>query len=149
MILNNKKRRVSILQKRRTVPEKIWFIVMWIIFALYSASLIYALLWAMSNSLKTHREFIRDTMSLPKNWLFSNYADAFRLLSYNGNSYFQMIFNTLWFAVGSVAVGALASSATSYVFAKYPIKFKEFWFSFIIFTVSSLTFNNAFIPKRI
>ena len=106
------------------------------VFAVYSLTHIFALGWAFVQSFKGSLEFFNSMRGLPEKWLFSNYAEAVRSLSYNDTSFMGMFVNSLWFAVGSSVLSVFMHCATGYGFAKYRFKGKEAAFAFIIFTIT-------------
>lgn len=94
-------------------------IIVFILFVLYVFTLIFAMLWAVSASLKTQVEFNQNINGLPKEWKFSNYATAFTAVQANGKNMFVMFWNSIWYSCGGALLTVLTSSITSYVVAKY------------------------------
>lgn len=94
-------------------------IIVFIIFVLYAFTLIFALFWALSASLKTQSEFYTNVNGLPKEWKFSNYATAFKSVQANGHNMFSMFWNSVWYSCGGAFLGVFTSSITAYVVAKY------------------------------
>lgn len=94
-------------------------IIVFILFAVYAFTLIFAMLWAISASLKSQNEFYNNINGLPKEWLFSNYATAFKQVSANGNNMFVMFWNSIWYSCGGALLGVLTSTVTAYIVAKY------------------------------
>lgn len=115
---------------------RIALIIAFAVFAAYSASVIFAFVWAFYNSLKTNGEFFTSMMALPEKWLFSNYIMAFKKIAYNDYTFLGMLFNSLWFAGGSAVLGVLMHCVTGYVFAKYKFFAKETAFAVIVFTIT-------------
>lgn len=99
--------------------EKIVFLVVFILFALYALTLICPVLWAFMTSFKDEYDYLNDKVSFPVKWLFSNYADAFQALSAGGNNLFVMFVNSAWLAFGGTIIGVFVSSLSAYVVAKY------------------------------
>lgn len=93
-------------------------IIVFVIFTLYAASLIFAVLYAFSISLKGVDEFHEKNL-LPKEWLFSNYGQAFKEVKAGDSNMFVMLWNSIWYACGGAALGVFTSAITSYVVAKY------------------------------
>ena len=93
-------------------------IIVFVIFTLYAASLIFAILYAFSISLKDVDEFHEKNL-LPKEWLFSNYGQAFKEVKAGDSNMFVMLWNSIWYACGGAALGVFTSAITSYVVAKY------------------------------
>lgn len=120
-----RKKSIAPKDRRRGTFEKICFVIAFLVFLTYSLLLIYAFYWIVMSSFKTNREFYRDPFALPENWLFSNYLDAFEVLQYNGVNAIGMIFNSIWYSLGTVIIHILVCSATGYVFAKYEFKGKK------------------------
>ena len=94
-------------------------IIVFIFFALYAFTLIFAMLWALSASLKGQSEFHQNLNGLPKQWLFSNYGKAFTSVQANGSNMFVMFWNSVWYSCGGAFLGVFVSSVTAYVVAKY------------------------------
>ena len=89
------------------------------IFSIYALSLLGSLGYTFLNSLKTRREYMNDVVSLPQDWLFSNYVDAFNVLSAKGNSFIGMFWNTLWLSVLNPTIHLFTGAMAAYVMAKY------------------------------
>ena len=119
----------------RTKGTKIAFAIILTIFALYTFFILFAISWTFLQSLKGNKEFWRDMISLPKDWLFANYATAFSAITYNKVNLFGMFFNSLIFSVGMSLLSVFMHCVTGYVFAKYKFFAKEAVFSFVIFTL--------------
>lgn len=94
-------------------------IIVFILFALYAFSLIFAMLWAFSASLKSQVEFNQNINGLPKEWLFSNYGTAFTAVKANEQNMFVMFWNSLWYSCGGALLTVFTSSVTAYVVSKY------------------------------
>ena len=94
-------------------------IIVFILFALYAFTLIFAMLWAFSASLKSQNEFYENINGLPREWMFSNYITAFSSVQANGKNMFVMFWNSVWYSCGGALLGVLTSSITAYVVAKY------------------------------
>lgn len=117
--------------KKKSKLEKVVLSVMFVIFIIYGASLIFPLVWALYSSFKTPAEFNRDMFSLPTNWTFDNYINAFKDLGTGSKSLLGAIFNSVWMSALSTFLGLAASSLTAYVVAKYRFKGSQ-----IIYTIS-------------
>lgn len=119
----------------RTKGAKVAFGVAFAVFALYTLYILFSVAWTFLQSLKTNREFIGDMISLPKDWLFSNYPLAFDKIKYSDTKLLGMFVNSVWFTVGTSLLGVFMHCVTGYCFAKYRFRGKELAFSFIIFTL--------------
>ena len=110
-------------------------IVVFILFALYAFTLIFAMLWAFSASLKSQNEFYENINGLPREWLFSNYVTAFSSVQANGNNMFVMFWNSVWYSCGGAALGVFTSSVTAYVVAKYKFPGRGFIYGLALVTM--------------
>lgn len=120
----------------RSKGAKVAFVIAFIVFAVYAFIMISMILWAFLQSLKTEREFVNDMISLPKDWLFSNYAEAFRSLQFNQVGFVGLFLNSVWYSAGLSFLGVFSSCVTGYIFAKYAFFGKKVAFSFILFTLT-------------
>jgi multiple sugar transport system permease protein len=87
--------------------------------------MIFPFLWMVSSSLKTQRElFVFPPRLLPSEWLWQNYAEAWRAARFS--SYF---INTVIVAVGGTLVTLLVCSMAAYAFAKLRFRSRNvlFW----------------------
>jgi ABC-type glycerol-3-phosphate transport system permease component len=125
----------DISKMRRSLDEKIVFILAFVVFAVYTLTIIFLFVWIILASLKTNREFIYETFGFPDRWLFNNYILAFEKLKVENTNLFGMFYNSLWLNVGSTVLSMIMVSTTGYVFAKYRFPGKEVVFNFVIFTM--------------
>ena len=130
--MRKKNKEWSILYARSN-GEKILFSIVFIIFVLYSFTLIFPVLWIIISSFKGRMEyFSENAFALPKEWLFDNYAKAFEMLNVGETSFFGMIFNSLWYTVIVTGLGVFVPAVTGYVMSKYEFKAKAFIFAVAI-----------------
>lgn len=130
-----KNRSTPLAYKRRSVAEKSVFIAVFILFAIYTVTIILFFGWAFLSSFKTNREFFADSIKFPAVWRIENYVTAFRLLNYNNTNFLGMIFNSLWLTVGGTVISIFMHCVTGYIFAKYNFKGKYALLSIVIFTM--------------
>lgn len=122
--------------KKGSVGAKIAMSIVYMIFWIYTASLIFFIAWAFYNSVKTDDEFLSNMNALPSVWDFTNYADAYRFIEHNDTGFIGMFINSIWFAGGSALLATLSHAVTGYIFAKYNFPCKGIAFSFILFTIA-------------
>ena len=122
--------------KKGSVGAKIATSIVYLIFWVYTASLMFFIVWAFYNSLKTDDEFFANMNALPTVLRFGNYKDAYRFIEHNEVGFLGMFFNSIWFAGGGSLLATLSHAVTGYIFAKYSFRGKEVAFSFILFTIS-------------
>lgn len=105
---------------------------------IYTVFFVALFTWAFLNSLKGHIEYNSDRLSLPKDWLFSNYKKAFETLEAGGNSVFKMIFNALWLTAGTIIISQACIIMFAYAMARYNFPLKK--------TFNTLNFIIIMIP---
>ena len=70
-----------------------------------------------------------------KDFTLSHFAEAFSSLEVRGNSYFQLIGNSLIYSVGSMVLSLFFLSCTTYVICKYTFIGKNFLYNMVIVTL--------------
>ena len=123
----------NIIYKRRTAGERAVFIFHFIFFAFISATYILTFFWMIMSSLKENLEFFNNPFGLPEHWKFSNFADAVQRLEVRGVNFVGMIFNSVWYSVGSVVLGQMNASVYAYIFAKYKFPGRNVFWAVIFF----------------
>ena len=95
------------------------------------------------NSFKTKNESARMNLSLPKEWLFSNYVDVFQKANLLGG-----FLNSMLYALVSTTVGVLLCSMAAYVLSRKRTKLNNFIYYFMIcglfFPVNYVTLVRVF-----
>ena len=109
---------------QKSLSEKIVFGIMFCVFLLWAVSLLYPLIWLLTNSLKHNFFYIEDLskgLALPTagRWEFENYKEAFQAIKYNDTNFLGMFLNSVWVCFGSIGVNMFFSCCTGYVLAKY------------------------------
>lgn len=121
---------------RRSKSEKIVYAIVFVLFTVYCLCLLYPYFYGLNASLKLNgRVFMKNPVSLaiPMEW--SNYAKAFDQLVIADNSYFMMIFNSLWYSVGGALIGLMTSAMSTYCVCKYTFRGRNFVYNLVIFTM--------------
>lgn len=137
------------MEKRKTknggVGRKwtIYSTIMFTVLTIYSATLFGVLIWAFLTSLKDRVEYIVDPISLPKEWLFSNYLKAFQELEAGGKSIFVMFGNSLWLSLLPPTINILTSAMASYVMAHYKFPGRGVIWALMIFMMTLPIMGNA------
>jgi raffinose/stachyose/melibiose transport system permease protein/N-acetylglucosamine transport system permease protein len=110
-------------------------IIVFIVFALYSLSILFVLFQGVSFSLMTNGDY-SDGMLLPtKDLMFSNYIEAFKRVVVEDTNLIGMTLNSLWYAGGSSFFGVLFSSITAYIIAKYKFPGRGFLYGWAVVTM--------------
>ncbi len=110
--------------KKRSVSNRIVFMVAFVIFAAYAATLFYAFLWAIISACKSNSDFVMHMFAMPEKWYPQNYLKAFTLLRVNigGNQYVNllgMLMNSVWITVGGTVLSITCATTMTYVVCRY------------------------------
>lgn len=134
----NFKKQKDILS-RRTTGERIFFSVVFVIFAIQTLSYLLMVYWVLLASLKTPMEyFFGKQFAFPDKLMFSNYVKAFTGLKVKDTNLFGMIFNTLWYTAFATFFAIMMPCITGYCISKFDFKLKN-----VIYTVAVV---NLMIP---
>ncbi len=141
MKIFKKKIRESSILYQRSKGEKVLFGIVFVLFFLYAASLIFPLLWLLINSLQDRTIYevnlaLGNAFEFPSALHWENFSYAFTQLSYNGANIFMMFFNSIWYTLAYTLGGVLMSAFTGYALAKYRFKLRGFMYGVIIFTMT-------------
>lgn len=126
----------------RSKGEKIFYGIMFGVFALYGLTMIYPFFWTFINSVKPFAEYQLDMMhgkafAFPKTWRFQNYVDAFSLIeTADGVTFLGMLFNNIWQAVLPLFLGTLTQTMFAYVMSRFEFKGRNVIYAVIIFTMT-------------
>ena len=125
----------EILERRRTIPERIFFICAFIFLAIWSAIVLYMLVWALMNVFKTNIDYLREPLALPdfNDLQWKNFQLAIDKLNVNGVNFWGMLFNSIWFVGGSALLLSFSVTVTGYIFAQYEFKGRELLFKVVMF----------------
>ena len=100
--------------------EKIVRGIVLVIFTIYALMIAFTYLYALDISfMENGRAFVKKPVHVPWPFHFENYIRAFQELEVNDNNYFEMLFNSIWYATLSPALGIIVSACTGYVVCKY------------------------------
>ncbi len=96
-------------------------ITVFILFALYSATLLFAWGWVLIQSLKDPDIYITDKLNFPDPIYFKNYLDAFSSFydPASQTDMLGMIINSLWYTFGSMAIQIASSVCVAYCVARF------------------------------
>lgn len=129
-------------QKPKTIRSTGETIVLWVVFillALYAASLLYPFIYLFFGSFKGALEFRKNPLGMPENWNTKNYKLIFD--NYNMG---EMFFNSITLTFGNTIVSMLLSCMAAYVLSKYRFKGNEFVYTTVI--VASMIPTVAALP---
>lgn len=118
---------------RKSVSGNIVFGIVFVLFALYAAALLYPFLYALIIALKENgRAFMRDPVHITFPLYWGNFITAFKSLEFADASFFGMIFNSIWFSIGATVLSIAACTCTAYVIAKYKFRGRSFIYNMAI-----------------
>lgn len=88
-------------------------------FFIVAASYVYMFLWAILAGFKTHTEVVMEPFALPVKWLWQHYIEVFTELNVNGKSFWDMLFNSVYFSVGGTMLQLFVTMNFAYCCTKY------------------------------
>lgn len=125
----------------RSYSERILFLIVFIVFVIYSISLLYPVFWLIVNSLKHWVDYsldmsIGNPFAMPKSLQWSNYKDAFQSINANGVNFVGMLWNSVWITFASTMLGLLVTALFAYCLSKFPCKASTILYAFVIFEMT-------------
>ena len=104
---------------RKSAGEIILHCLVSLVFLVVACSSLYLFIWALLAGFKSHTEVVMNPFGLPTTWHWENYLDVFRLLEVNGNNFWDMLFNSIWFSVVCVGAQQYPTVTFAYCCSKY------------------------------
>jgi ABC-type glycerol-3-phosphate transport system permease component len=95
-------------------------VIVFVLFAIYAASLIFPFLWMVYNAGKTNAEFYANVWGWPENWnnIWVNLNTALTM-KIGKSTILTMTLRSLYLAAGGTVLSLLSSSCAAYVIARY------------------------------
>ena len=95
-------------------------IIIFVLFVLYSFSLIFPFLWMILNSFKTNQEFFNDIWGLPTNpsAFIDNFITAITMKN-SGSTIIEMTLRSIFITIVGVIASTISCTCISYAIAKY------------------------------
>ena len=123
-------------REKRTVPQKILFAVIFVIFTAYALTLIFPFFWILLNSFKTSYEFFAEGnfMYFPKTFAPENFIKAFSQ-DYSGATLAGMFFMSILMATAGTLITIFTSSCAAYIVAKYKFPGRSIIYGIVIFSL--------------
>lgn len=128
---------------RKTKGEALLHIIVSLIFLAVALSFIYLFVWAFLAGLKTHTELVLDPFSLPKEWHWEHYLEVFQTLEVNGNNFFDMLINSIWFSVVGVFIQQFVSITLAYACTKYKFPGSKYLYTLVLIVITFPVYGNA------
>ena len=119
--------------KRYFLQHNICFHLCALVLWLWGLTLIIVLVMGLLISLREGLDYaLYPRKFIPDVFMFSNYAEAIRTLSFGTTSYLDMIWNSIWFTFGTTFMKVLATTLCAYTVAKYNFPGRKVFYGFII-----------------
>ena len=125
---------------KRTKGERVLYIVVFAILAIYSAFILYHFYFLLQlatkgSAVEYDQAVMKDTLALwSDNFTLKHFKNAFTALTDDyGNTFLDMTFNSVWFSIGSMVISLFFESAVTYVVCKYKFKGRTFIYNMVIF----------------
>ena len=128
---------------KRSRTEKAALYICFAIFFIYALTLIWPFVWMGINAGKTQIEFYRNKLSLPANYVWSNFSDAlFKVYVTAGagkNTHqvklIQMFGNSIYLTIILTVLEVFVSACTAYVITYYRFPGRKIIYGMVIFTM--------------
>ena len=105
--------------RRKSKGEIALYIFVSCIFTIVAASYVYLLFWAVMAGAKTHTEIVINPFALPQEWHWEHFLQVFELLEVNGNNFWDMLFNSVYFSVIPTLISQFTTISFAYCCTKY------------------------------
>lgn len=107
---------------KKTLSQRIVLSIFFVLFLIYTFTLVFPFLWTLYNSVKTNQEFFAPggVWSIPKEWKFINYIKVWK--EYNLIQYFL---NSAFITIAGTILSVISSAMSAYIVAKYKFKFRN------------------------
>lgn len=129
--------------KRKAPAEIALYSVVSIIFLVVALSYLYILVWAFIAGNKTHAEIVLNPFSLPEKWHFEHYIEVMKTLEVNGNNFWDMLFNSVYFSVLGVLLNQFVSITLAYACTKYKFPGSSAIYTIILIMLTLPIYGNA------
>ncbi len=119
--------------KRKSIGQRITYILVSLLFAVFAFSYLYILFWMIMSATKTHTEIILNPFKLPEVWHWEHFIEAMSVFEVNGTGFWMMLFNSIWFSVVPIIINHYTTSTFAYTCTMY--KFPTSNWAFFIVTL--------------
>ena len=121
----------------KSTSEKLTYIFYFLLFLTFAVMYLYPFFNTFMNSFRTLKDyttmFKRSPFSLPTEWQFDSWGQIFTAFKYKNYTYFDMLWNSLWFLVVNVFCNVAGSVMMAYCIARFRFPGKEFLYGVVIF----------------
>lgn len=109
-------------KEKRTLPQRIVFGVVFVLFTIYAISLLYPFVWTFISTMKDTGEYLDNPFGMPKRFTLYNFVRAYTELKIEGVGLFGMFFNSLLLTGCTTFLAVFGSSCVAYCLSKYKFK---------------------------
>lgn len=138
-------RKIDLLKnfRRKSPMENIINVLVSAFFFVVAASYVYIFVWALIAGAKTHTEIVMDPFGLPKEWHWEHYLEVFEILEVNGNNFWDMLFNSIYFSVVCVFVQQFTTISFAYCCTKYKFPGSKLVYPIILVMITLPLYGNS------
>ena len=138
-------RKIDLLKnfRRKSPAENALNVCVSLIFFLVAASYVYIFVWAVIAGAKTHTEIVMDPFGLPETWNWKHYLEVFQVLEVNGNDFWDMLFNSIYFSVLCVFVQQMTTISFAYCCTKYKFPGSKLVYPIILVMITLPLYGNG------
>lgn len=121
-----------------------FFVVLFVLLAIYSLILIGLLVWAMISAFKTPRDFQTNPVGLPEK-IVNNFGEAIKLykIQVGGvkgrpryDMFPQMLYNSVLYSVGCALFNTVVTCLTAYCCARYKYRLSKIVYAVVLVTMT-------------
>lgn len=121
-----------------------FFVVLFVLLAIYSLILIGLLVWAMISAFKTPRDFQTNPVGLPEK-IVNNFAEAIKLYKIQVGGvkgrpryamFPQMLYNSVLYSVGCALFNTIVICLTAYCCARYKYRLSKIVYAVVLVTMT-------------
>lgn len=129
--------------RRKSLGEKVLYIGVSMFFMLIALSYIYILVWSFISACKTHTEIVMDPFALPAKWNFNHFLEVMDRLEVNGNGFWNMLFNSVWFSVIGTLLTQFCSITFAYCLSKYSFPGSKWIYTIFLIVLTLPLYGNG------
>lgn len=127
------------MRESRTISDGWWYIIL----LLWSATILFPLIWVFYESLKTNQEFFQDVWKLPSELKWNNYLKAWEQFGIG-----QSMLNTTYYVGVSLFIGTFLTAINAYVLTRMKFRGRKLMWGIIMLSLF-LPGINALVPQYI
>lgn len=127
------------MKEKHTWLDVVWRALLYV----WALTIVFPVCWVIYESLKTNPEFFQDIWALPKEWIWTNYADAWTEYGFG-----RSLLNTLYYVGGSLLVSLFFTTLNAYALTRMEFKGRNLIWGLIMLSLF-LPGINALVPQYV